>query len=361
MILTAAAPPAGFALQGLVHQAQLSIGAPTLVWSKLVDTGGNLAINLTVAVLILLVTLWAAGWAAKLTTRGFSRLSRRHRPDPMLQVFAASLARNLVLVIGLITVLQHLGIRTTSIIAVLGAASLAVGLALQGALSNVASGVLILIFRPFRVGDRVQVAGKEGTVRALDLFTTELIDPDNVRVIVPNGKAFGEVIVNYSRHENRRIELAFGIDYEDDVDLALETLIQTAEADPRVLKLPAPWAKLTKLGESSVTVTLRAWTSPADYWDARFDLTKTVKEAFDAAGLHFPYPHQVGVTREETMAPPAPTPPAPEHTPPLSSRKPRERLSAIAAGAGVPDDPASAARGRGPPSGMTKRDGQPRA
>ncbi len=302
-MISITAPPGP--LSGLMQQAQATVAMRTVVWSKLVDTGGNLAIKLIVAVIILLVTFWAAGWAAGLTRRAFKRLTIHHQPDPMLQAFSASLARNVVLIVGLIAVLQQLGIRTTSIIAVLGAASLAVGLALQGALANVASGVLILVFRPFRVGDRVQIAGKEGTVRSLDLFTTELSDPDNVRVIVPNGKAFSDVIVNYTKHENRRIELHFGIDYEDDVDLALKTLIETAEADPRVLKTPHPWAKLTKLGDSTVEVTLRAWTTPTDYWDTRYDLTKAVKEAFERSGLHFPYPHQVGLSRQEAMGAPA--------------------------------------------------------
>lgn len=292
-------------MQGLMHQAQASIGTPALVWSKLIDTGGNLAVSLLLAVIILCATIWASGWAAKLTRRAFAKVSFHHRPDPMLQSFASSLARNVVLIIGLIEVLQQLGIRTTSIIAVLGAVSLAIGLALQGALSNVAAGVMILVFRPFRVGDRVCIAGKEGTVRALEWFTTEISDPDNVRVIVPNGKAFGEVIVNYTRHENRRVELHFGIDFQDDVDLALATLIEVAEADPRVLKLPKPWAKLTKLGDSAIQVTLRAWMSPTDYWDGRFDLMKAVRERFMAAGLHFAYPHQVGLTRQEALAAPA--------------------------------------------------------
>ena len=300
-----AAQPAGFSFAGLVHQAQATVSERTVVWSKLVDTGGNLAINLTVAVIILLITIWAAGWASKLTRRGIGKVSFHHRPDAMLQTFAGSLARNVVLIVGLIAVLQRLGVQTTSILAVLGAVSLAIGLALQGALSNVASGVLILVFRPFRVGDRVCIAGKEGTVRALEWFTTEISDPDNVRVIVPNGKVFGDVIVNYTHRENRRVELHFGIDYEDDVDLALQTLIETAEANPKVLKTPQPWAKLTKLEDSSVQVTLRAWTTPTDFWDTRFDLTKSVKEAFQAAGLHFPYPHQVGLSRQEAMAAPA--------------------------------------------------------
>ena len=299
-----AAEPAGFSFAGLMNQAQARVAERTVVWSKLVDTGGNLAINLTVAVILLLVTIWAAGWASKLTRRAVGKISFHHRPDAMLQSFAGSLARNVVLIVGLIAVLQHLGIRTTSILAVLGAVSLAIGLALQGALSNVASGVLILVFRPFRVGDRVCIAGKEGTIRALEWFTTEISDPDNVRVIVPNGKVFGDVIVNYTHHENRRVELHFGIDYEDDVDLALQTLVETAEADPRVMKTPKPWAKLTKMGDSSLTVSLRAWFSPTDYWDGRFDLMKAARERLAAAGIHFPYPHQVGLTREEAMAAP---------------------------------------------------------
>ncbi|HEY5410781.1 MAG TPA: mechanosensitive ion channel family protein [Caulobacteraceae bacterium] len=303
MSLSAAAAPAGPA--SLFHVAQASIAAPTLVWSKLVDTGGDLAINLAVAAVTLAVTIWAAGWTAKLTRRAFGRIGARHRPDAMLQTFAASLARNVVLIVGFIAVLQHLGFRTTSIVAVLGAVSLAIGLALQGALSNVASGVLILLFRPFRVGDRVCIAGKQGTVRALEWFTTEIADPDNVRVIVPNGKVFGDVIVNYTRHENRRVELDFRIDFDDDVDLALGLLVEAAAADPRVLKTPEPWAKLTRIGDSALTVTLRAWMSPADYWDGRFDLLKAVRGRLAAADLHTPYPHQVGLTRQEVAPAPA--------------------------------------------------------
>ena len=304
-LIFTASPPAGLSLQNLVHQAQTSITTPTLVWSKLIDTGGDLAVKLTVAAVMLVVTVWASGWAARLIRQAFGRVGSRHRPDAMLQTFSASLARNVVLIVGLIAVLQQLGIRTTSIVAVLGAVSLAIGLALQGALSNVASGVLILVFRPFRVGDRVCIAGKDGTVRSLEWFTTEIADPDNVRVIVPNGKVFGDVIVNYTRHENRRIELEFRIDFEDDVELALKILTETAEADPRVLKLPRPWAKLTKIGDSALTVTLRAWMSPADYWDGRFDLLKAVRERLVAAGLHTPYPHQVGLMRQEAMGRPA--------------------------------------------------------
>jgi small conductance mechanosensitive channel len=305
LIFAAAAPSGAFSIANLLSQAQGAVAARTVVFSKLVDTGGNLAISLAVSLIILLLTFWAAGWAAKLTRQAFGRLSLHRRPDAMLQSFAASLVRNVVLIIGLIEVLQQLGIRTTSIIAVLGAVSLAIGLALQGALANVAAGVLILVFRPFRVGDRVCIAGREGVVRALEWFTTEIADPGNVRVIVPNGKVFGDVIVNYTRHENRRIEINFGIDFADDVDLALKLLVEAAEADPRVLKEPPPWARMTRIGDQGPIVTLRAWMSPDDFWNGRFDLTKQVFDRFKAEGLHFPYPHQTGLSREEQMALPA--------------------------------------------------------
>ena len=296
----AAAPSAATgAPVGLLAQIQANLAAKTALWSKLVDAGGDLAVNIAISLVILLATIWAAGWAARLTSRGFAGLAHRRGIDPTLQAFAASLTRNLVLIIGLIAVLQQLGVRTTSIIAVLGAGSLAIGLALQGALANVAAGVLILMLRPFRVGERVQIAGKEGLVRAVDLFNTELADPDNVRVTVPNSKAFGEVIVNYSRTLNRRIELKYGIDYDDDVDAALALMLATAKADARVLASPEPWAKLTALGDSSQTITLRAWVAPDDWWDARFDLMKAVKDALAAAQMHFPYPHQVALTRAE--------------------------------------------------------------
>jgi small conductance mechanosensitive channel len=296
--ITAAPSPAG-ASPSFVAQIQADFAAKTALWSKLVDAGGSLALNLAIALFILLATVWAGGWAARLTHRAVQGLARRHAVDPTLQAFAASVARNLVLIVGIIAVLQQLGVRTTSIIAILGAASLAIGLALQGALANVAAGVLILMLRPFRVGERVSIGGKEGVVRALDLFNTELADPDNVRVTVPNGKAFGDVIVNYSRPASRRIELNYGIDYADDVDVALAAMLAAAKADKRVLASPAPWAKLTALADSSQTVTLRAWVKPDDWWDARFDLTKQVKDALTGANIHFPYPHQVSVTREE--------------------------------------------------------------
>src|SRR4051812_17973989 len=168
------------------------------------DAAGGLAVNLTLAALILAGALWAAGALSRLTARGIARAHPHHRTDTTLQSFLASLVRYLVIVIGLIAVLDQLGVKATSVIAVLGAASLAIGLALQGALANVAAGVMILVLRPYRVGDSVRIDGQEGKVRGLDLFSTRIADPDNLNVFVPNAKAFGEIIVNQTSPTVRR-------------------------------------------------------------------------------------------------------------------------------------------------------------
>ncbi len=276
-------------------------GAPA--WQRLVDSAAHLAVNRLLAGAIFVFTLWAARWASRLAGHAVARVHRREGPDTTLQNFVGSVVRYVVMIVGLIAVLQQLGVKTTSVIAVLGAASLAVGLALQGGLTNVAAGVMILILRPYRVGDRVEIAGRVGRVRGLDLFVTRLTDLDNRLVFIPNGKAFGEVIVNYSMPSNIRIVMDFGIDYDDDVDLALDLLLQCARADGRIVGEPAPWAKLTALNDSTVTVTLRAWTDPASYIDTRFDLMKVVKKRFEEAGLTFAYPHQVTVASRPWTAP----------------------------------------------------------
>jgi small conductance mechanosensitive channel len=196
-------------------------------------------------------------------------------------------------------VLQQLGVQATSVIAVLGAASLAIGLALQGTLSNVAAGVMLLLQRPYRVGDKVELNGRQGVVQGVDLFNTRLLDYDGLTLFLPNGKVFGDMIVNITRAGRRRIELTFGVDYGDDLDLALATLLELANADRRVLSEPKAWARVTALLDSSVSVTLRCWTAPDDWNNAKFDLVKAVKETFEARGMSFPYPHQVAIERAD--------------------------------------------------------------
>jgi small conductance mechanosensitive channel len=291
------APAWGITLAGLIH----------------------LASNLLIAALILAITLWASTWAARVASRAMGRVHRHNGPDVTLQNFIGSLVRYTVLIIGSIAVLQQLGVQTTSVLAALGAASLAIGLALQGGLSNVAAGVMILLLRPYRVGDNVEINGRVGRVKALDLFATRVTDADNRLVYIPNGKAFGDVIVNFTMHETIRIVMDFGIDYDDDVDLALSLLLRCAKQDKRIVSTPAPWAKLTALNDSTVTVTLRAWTDPNIYFDVRFDMIKTVKKAFEDAGLTFAYPHQVAV-ESRPWTPPRSKPAAETAAAPNDSR-----------------------------------------
>ncbi|HEX3408233.1 MAG TPA: mechanosensitive ion channel family protein [Caulobacteraceae bacterium] len=282
--------------------SQLVLGGPA-AWMPLVTGALHLLVNLAIGAGLLVITLWAASWAARVARNAAGRLHRGQAPDAVLQGFVGSLVRYGVIVIGLIAVLQQIGVQTTSVLAVLGAASLAIGLALQGGLSNVAAGVMLLLLRPYRIGDRVKIGDVVGRVNGLDLFVTRLHDLDNSVVFIPNSKAFGDVIINYSMPENRRIVMDFHIDYEDDVELALELLREAARADARIAAEPPPWAKVTELGESAVTVTLRAWTSPIGYRDTRFDLIKDVKAAFQREGLSFAYPHQVAVESRPWKAP----------------------------------------------------------
>jgi small conductance mechanosensitive channel len=269
-------------------------GGPA-AWWPLLGSAAHLLTNLVIGVVIIVATLWIAERASRIARRAAGRLHGQSAPDAVLQGFVGSLVRYVIVVIGLIAVLQQLGVQTTSLLTVVGAGSLAIGLALQGSLSNVAAGVMILILRPYRMGDRVEIAGKVGKVHGLDLFITRLHDLDNSVVFIPNAKALGDIIVNYSMPTTRRIVMEFGIDYDDDVDLALALLRDVAKEDERIVSEPAPWAKLTDLNDSTVTVTLRAWTSPDGYIDTRFDLIRSVKLRFEEAGLTFAYPHQVSV------------------------------------------------------------------
>jgi small conductance mechanosensitive channel len=279
----------------VVDQAKrLMLGDGELL-RQMADAAAGLAVSLAMAGVILVGTVWAADWASRLVARAIGRAHRRGPPDTTLMSFAASLVRYIVIIVGLIAMLGQLGVKTTSVIAVLGAASLAIGLALQGALSNVAAGVMLLILRPYRVGDSVEIAGKAGTVRGLDLFSTRLSSSDNLSVHVPNSKVFGDTIVNMSSPVSRQVTLDFVIDYEDDVDRALLTLLACAGADPKVKDQPVPWARMTAMGERGVTVSLRAWFAVADFDGGRYDLMKAVRERLEAEGFTFPYPQQVAV------------------------------------------------------------------
>ena len=217
----------------IVAAARRLAGGDSELLRHAADAAGGLAVNLALALMILLATLWAARWLGELTGRAIERAHRSQPHDTTLQSFAASLVRYFVIIIGLVGVLQQLGVKATSVIAVLGAASLAVGLALQGALSNVAAGVMLLVLRPYRVGDQVEINGKAGTVKGLDLFATRLADAENRSVFVPNAKVFGEVIVNQTSTQSRRVQLDFTIDFADDAQAACELLLAVAAEEAR--------------------------------------------------------------------------------------------------------------------------------
>jgi small conductance mechanosensitive channel len=187
-------------------------------------------------------------------------------------------------------VLARFGIQTTSLVAVIGAAGLAVGLALQGTLSNLAAGVMLVVFRPFKIGDFIEAAGQSGTVKAINLFNTELATGDNVQVILPNGQVFNSAIKNFSFHDTRRVDLVFGVSYASDLKKAEGILRKLVEVDDRIASVPAPFVKVTNLGASSVDFTVRVWVDTADYWDVRFDLTRAAKDAFDKGGIEIPFP-----------------------------------------------------------------------
>lgn len=220
------------------------------------------------------------------------RLMGKRGIDPTVSGFLGSLARFAILAITLLLVLAQFGVQTASLIAVLGAAGLAIGLALQGTLSNVAGGVMLLIFRPMKVGQYVEVAGHGGTVKSISLFTSELATPDNIQIIIPNGSVWGSAIRNFSFHPTRRMDLVVGISYDDDIDKARGNIDRLIQADERSLMEPAHVIEVIELADSSVNFTVRVWCENANYFPLKFALTKAIKQTFDKEGISIPYPQR---------------------------------------------------------------------
>lgn len=281
-------------LNEAVAAGQKAAAVNVAMIAKLTDMAGDFAINLTVAVIILVATVFVSRWASAMTRRALSRV-RGFRHDQTVLSFATQVVRVLIYIIGFIAVLQRLGVQTTSIIAVLGAASLAVGLALQGTLSNVAAGVVLLILRPYKVGDVIDIAGAVGSVQRLDLFTTQMSNANNHKIVVPNGKVLGEVILNLSGQTTRRIEINFTVGYGEDLNAARTVLAEVAARHDKVLADPAPWTGVTGLLDSAVQITLQAWVNSSDWFQVQADLMQGGKEAIDTAGIEIPFPHQVAV------------------------------------------------------------------
>lgn len=225
--------------------------------------------------------------------RGITRKALEKREtDQTLVPFFSKAVYYLIWTVVLIAVLGLFGIQTASLVAVLGAAGLAIGLALQGTLSHFSAGVMLLIFRPFNVGDFVEAGGAVGSIEEIGLFGTTIKTPDNVKISVPNGLIWGGKITNYNGYETRRIDLVVGISYDDDIQTAIDTILGVLDADSRVMKDPSPTVAVSNLGDSSVDLIVRPWCAGSDYWPLRMDLTRALKEKLEGAGCSFPYPQQ---------------------------------------------------------------------
>lgn len=234
-----------------------------------------------------------AGWlAAGIARRSVVKVIDRSNAAAGLSAFVGSLVFYLVIALSAVAALGKFGIETASFVAVIGALGFAVGFALQGSLANFASGVMLLIFRPFGVGDFIEAAGVSGSVAEIGVFATALNTPDNVRIIVPNGDVYGGVIKNFSFNDTRRVDFVFGIGYGDSIEQALAILDELVRADARVMKEPEHQLVVGELADSSVNLILRAWVAKADYWGVKFELTRRAKEAFDKQGISIPFPQR---------------------------------------------------------------------
>ena len=241
------------------------------------------------AIVILIIGRWVARGISNL----IKRLMRKSKTDETLVSFVGNLSYVALLAFVVIAALNQLGIQTASFIAVIGAAGLAIGLALQGSLANFAAGVLILVLRPYRAGDFIDCAGVAGVVKEIQLFTTVLATPDNVKIMVPNGKIFGDVIKNITAYDTRRVDLVIGIGYSSDIQKAHDVMTNIMKEDPRVLSDPGTQIAVAELADSSVNFVARPWVKKEDYWDVKFDLTRKIKEAFDANDIEIPFPQRV--------------------------------------------------------------------
>jgi len=242
--------------------------------------------------LLAIVTLIIGLWIIKLFVKALGKTMDRSKTDESLQRFLLSLTRIFLKIMLVISVASMIGIKMTSFIAILGAAGLAVGFALQGSLANFAGGVLIILFKPYKIGDFVETAGYKGTVKEIQIFNTVIKTPDNKTIIIPNGALSNASITNYSTENTRRVDMVFGIGYSDDIKKAKEIFEELLKNDKRVLSEPAPMIVVSELGDSSVNFAVRPWCNSADYWDIYFDMHENVKFEFDKQGISIPFPQQ---------------------------------------------------------------------
>lgn len=259
-----------------------------IVYEQLIEYAMTYGLRVIGALTILFVGFWIANRVADVANNALDKKDF----DATIRVYLARILGIVFKVLVVITAAGVMGVETTSFVAVLGAAGLAVGLALQGSLANFAGGVLILVLRPFKVGDSIIAQGSDGMVTAIDVFYTTLITPDNKRVIVPNGPLIGNVIVNTTAEPTRRVDVSVGISYSDSIDKVEQILLKIAANHPQVLKQPPPFVGVKQFGESSVDITFRVWCENMSYLDVYFDLHKKVKSEFDAAKISIPFPQR---------------------------------------------------------------------
>ena len=265
-----------------VNLSELSVNSQLLLETYLLPWGTKILLALLIFIVGRMV--------ARLVARGVSKALTTARLDPILVNFAAAVVNTALLVLVIVFALSQLGLDTTSLVALVGAAGLAVGLALKDSLAHFAAGVMLIVFRPFKLGDYVEVGGVAGSVDKISIFSTRLKTPDNKVVTVPNGNIFGNTMVNYSEESTRRIDLVVGISYDSDLLKAKHLLNDIVSSHEKVLKDPAYRIAVSELADSSVNFIVRPWVNAADYWNVRFELLETIKLRFDAEGIEIPFP-----------------------------------------------------------------------
>ena len=258
------------------------------LWLQIKTIGATFGLNIVIALVIFII----GRWIARAITGGVRKMLVAQEADKILQSFVSSLVYWTLMIFVIIAAINQVGIQTTSLIAVMSAAGLAIGLALQGSLSNFAAGVLIVIFRPYKVGDFIEGAGIAGVVEQVQILTTILKTGDNKRIIVPNSQIMSSIITNYSSNDTRRIDMVVGVSYSDDLDKVRATIESLVAADDRILDDPACTIAVSELADSSVNFVVRPWVKTADYWAVKFDLTEAIKKRFDQENISIPFPQQ---------------------------------------------------------------------
>lgn len=275
---------------------EITTDVATFDWTQLLqllqDKSVNLGIDLGIKLVTALAIFFIGRFAIRLAVSGISKVMQRQNVDKTLETFFCNLTSTVLLIVVIIAAIGALGIETTSFIAIFGAAGLAVGLALQGSLSNFASGVLIILFRPYRVGDYIEAAGIAGSVVQVQILTTVFKTGDNIQIIVPNSQIMNSIITNYSVNDTRRIDMVVGVSYSDDLDKVRKTLEDLLAAEDRILDDPKPTIAVSELADSSVNFIVRPWTKTSDYGSVKCDLTEAIKKRFDQEGISFPFPQQ---------------------------------------------------------------------